>query len=76
MPSYYENHSALNEFFKIVALVQDSKGVISIAAVEAKQYPIFSFGFHPEKPIFEFKTKSEHKYESIQFGRNLVNQFV
>ncbi|CAD8054452.1 unnamed protein product [Paramecium sonneborni] len=76
LPSYYESHSVLNNFFKIVALVQDQKGVVSIAAAEAKQYPIFSFGFHPEKPIFEFKTPSKHKFESIQFGRNLINQFT
>lgn len=59
-----------------MALVTDSKGVVSIAATEGKQYPIFTYGFHPEKPIFEFKVPSQHKYESIQFGRNCINQFT
>ncbi|CAD8138716.1 unnamed protein product [Paramecium pentaurelia] len=76
LPQYYETHSELNDFFKIVALVQDSNQVVSIAAAEAKQYPIFSLGFHPEKPIFEFKSPSIHKFESILFGRNIINQFT
>lgn len=63
----------MNSFFKITALVSDSKGVVSIAAAEGKKYPIFTFGFHPEKPIFEFKVPGQHKFESIQFGRNLIN---
>ncbi|CAK72798.1 unnamed protein product (macronuclear) [Paramecium tetraurelia] len=76
LPSYYDTHSQLNDFFKIVALVKDSQEVVSIAAAEAREYPIFSLAFHPEKAAFEFKSQSKHNQESIQFGRNLINQFT
>jgi anthranilate/para-aminobenzoate synthase component II len=36
-----------------------------IAAVEGRKYPIFSIGFHPEKPIFEFKVPGQHLPDSI-----------
>ncbi|CAK60474.1 unnamed protein product (macronuclear) [Paramecium tetraurelia] len=75
-PSYYQTHSELDNFFKSVALFSDAKGTVYIAASEGRKYPIFSIAFHPEKPIFEFKTLSQHQFESVQFGRNLINQFT
>lgn len=36
-----------------------------IAAAEGKNYPIFSVGFHPEKPIFEYKVAGQHHPQSI-----------
>ncbi|CAD8136143.1 unnamed protein product [Paramecium octaurelia] len=76
LPSYYDTHSQLNDFFKIFAFVKDYQQFISIAAAEARHYPIFSLAFHPENAAFEFKSQSKHNYESIQFGRNLINQFT
>jgi len=66
--SLLEEDEKLNEFFIITAKGTDDNGKEFIAAMEAKEYPVYTVQYHPERVLSESKNKSvfSHPEEAIE----------
>jgi len=66
--SLHEDHEVVNEFFKVTAKGVDDNGKEFIAAMEAKDYPIYTVQYHPERVLSEWKNRShfDHPDEAAQ----------
>jgi len=47
-----------------------------IAAVEAREYPVYATQFHPEKNPFEWRVKADHSKQGVEIAQFLANFFV
>eukprot|EP00112_Aurelia_sp_Birch-Aquarium-sp1_P013130 Seg2778.1 transcript_id=Seg2778.1/GoldUCD/mRNA.D3Y31 product="Gamma-glutamyl hydrolase" protein_id=Seg2778.1/GoldUCD/D3Y31 len=68
----------LKKFYKLLATSKDKKGVEFVAAIEAKDYPIYGLQWHPEKPSFEWNPalNMDKSFDSIIFGQAMGNFFI
>jgi gamma-glutamyl hydrolase len=59
---------AINDFFTITARGVDDNGKAFIAGLEAKDYPIYTVQYHPERVLSESmnKTQFKHPEEAVQ----------
>jgi len=66
--SLLEDNNAINDFFAITAKGADDNGKEFIAAMEAKNYPIYTVQYHPERILSEWKNKEhfDHPDEAAQ----------
>jgi len=66
--SLTENNEIINDFFMVTAKGVDDNGKEFIAAMEAKNYPIYTVQYHPERVLSEWKNKAhfDHPDESAQ----------
>jgi len=66
--SLHDEHDVINSFFRVTAKAVDDNGKEFIAAMEAKDYPIYTVQYHPERVLSEWKNKShfDHPDESAQ----------
>jgi len=62
------DNALINEFFTVTAKGVDDNGKEFIAAMEARDYPIYSVQYHPERVLSEWKNKEhfDHPDESAQ----------
>lgn len=62
------NNPLINEFFKVTARGVDDNGKEFIAAMEARDYPIYTVQYHPERVLSEWKNKAhfDHPDEAAQ----------
>ena len=77
--SKYENEDYLREFFHITSYSWDIHNKTKfIASFEGKNDPVFTWQFHPEKAVFEWKTTDDinHSKEIIKFSTYLTNFMV
>jgi len=76
--SLLEENEALDNFFIITAKGSDDNGKEFIAAMEAKEYPIFTVQYHPERVLSEWKNKTvfNHPEEAIEAILHQANFFV
>jgi len=67
MSLLHENR-VLHDFFEITAKGADDNGKEFIAAMEAKNYPIYTVQYHPERVLSEWnnKTHFHHPYEAVE----------
>ncbi|KAI8471106.1 MAG: hypothetical protein J3K34DRAFT_244588 [Monoraphidium minutum] len=77
MPSYEEN-PRFKEFFKVLSLSLDRKGLPYISTMEARKYPITATQWHPEKNQFEWPKLLHipHSPEAVVMGQEVANFFV
>jgi gamma-glutamyl hydrolase len=73
--------SGLSNFYRPLAYSADSNDNKFITIFEAFKYPFYGVQFHPEKPPFEFVTKSKqhhipHSREAIAVSRYFADFFV
>lgn len=68
----------LREFYRIVATDVDVDGLEYVSVMEAKNYPIYSMQFHPEKIQFEWNPQESipHTSTAIQLSQYISNFFV
>eukprot|EP00112_Aurelia_sp_Birch-Aquarium-sp1_P007176 Seg1782.10 transcript_id=Seg1782.10/GoldUCD/mRNA.D3Y31 product="Gamma-glutamyl hydrolase" protein_id=Seg1782.10/GoldUCD/D3Y31 len=73
----YDSNPKIKEFFNLLALSVDLKGIAFGAAFEAKDYPIFGLQWHPEKPLFEWKKELniDHSFPSLAASQYIANIF-
>jgi gamma-glutamyl hydrolase len=66
--SLLADNEILNEFFTITAKGADDNGKEFIAGLEAKEYPIYTVQYHPERVLSEWnnKTHFDHPEEAAQ----------
>jgi len=76
--SLLEENEKLNNFFMITAKGADDNGKEFIAAMEAKEYPIFTVQYHPERVLSEWKNKTvfSHPEEAIDAILHQANFFI
>jgi gamma-glutamyl hydrolase len=76
--SLLEENKALDAFFTITAKGADDKGKEFVAAMEAKEYPIFTVQYHPERVLSEWKNKTvfSHPEEAVEAILHQGNFFV
>jgi len=60
--SLLQEHKHLDDFFFITAVGVDDNGKEFIAGLEAKEYPIFTTQYHPERVLSEWKNKTQFKH--------------
>jgi gamma-glutamyl hydrolase len=66
-PADFEASSLLSKHFKVLATSLDLQGSEFIAAIEAKNYPVFAVQFHPEKTLFEWGAFAiDHSSEAVE----------
>jgi len=73
--------AGLENFYRPLAYSLDKNNNKFITIFEAIEYPFYGVQFHPEKPSFEFVTKSKqthipHSRESIAVSRYFADFFV
>jgi len=61
-------NSVLHDFFEITAKGRDDNGKEFIAGLEAKNYPIYTVQYHPERVLSEWnnKTQFHHPPEAVE----------
>jgi len=79
----FENHrsgvsldtyqSTLSGFFSLLATSLDRNNDTYVSAMEARDYPIFGFQFHPEKNTYEWKDSEviPHDFDDLEITRGL-----
>ncbi|OQS05043.1 gamma-glutamyl hydrolase [Thraustotheca clavata] len=75
---------SLSSFYKATATSLDRNGVEYIAAIEAKEYPIYGIQFHPEKNPYELGELANgnvygtinHSYEAIMAAQAFSHFFI
>jgi len=60
--SVLEEQKILEDFFFITAKGTDDNGKEFIAALEAKNYPIYTVQYHPERILAEWKNKTHYAH--------------
>jgi len=66
--SLLKDNKHLDDFFTITAVGVDDNGKEFIAGLEAKNYPIYTVQYHPERVLSEWKNKTHftHPEEAVQ----------
>jgi gamma-glutamyl hydrolase len=66
--SLLKDHKHIDDFFTITAVGVDDNGKEFIAGLEAKDYPIYTVQYHPERVLSEWKNKTHftHPEEAVQ----------
>lgn len=74
----YEKDKKLNNFFHITSYSHDKNGTKFINTFEGKKLPVYSWQFHPEKPVFEWKLVDDinHSPEMVEFSQEIANFIV
>lgn len=75
----YQNSTALQNFFSILATDEDRHGETFLALVSGKKYPVFGSQPHPEKNVFEWHVEAAeipHTLHAVQFSQYFANFFV
>ena len=73
-----ENHAALRDTFRVVAVNTDETGLEYAALVEHRTLPIYAAQFHPEKNNFEWSVYRDvpHGARAVELSQYLANFFV
>jgi len=66
--SLLKQHKHIDDFFTITSVGLDDNGKEFIAGLEAKNYPIYTTQYHPERVLSEWnnKTQFKHPEEAVQ----------
>ncbi|XP_074657334.1 gamma-glutamyl hydrolase-like [Tubulanus polymorphus] len=74
----YHSNTAMRQFFKVVSVNTDDEGTEYISTMEARNYPIYSVQWHPEKFSFHWNMKANtpHTSRAIEFGQTLGRFFI
>jgi len=72
-PDVLKTHPKLKDFFNIIAEATDSKDKVFVAAIEAKNYPIYGVQYHPENTLQQYrKSKGDIDRNNDDF-QSIVN---
>ncbi|CAL1386330.1 unnamed protein product [Linum trigynum] len=67
----------LSSFFKILTTSTDENNEVYVSTVQANNYPVTAFQWHPEKNAFEWGSSMiPHSEDAIQVTQNVANFFV
>lgn len=80
----FERRQVLRDFWDVLAVNSDSRGLEFVSIVKSKKLPMFGSIFHPEKNAFEFQQPSPelaetlpvHSASAVDVARRLAASFV
>jgi len=77
-PQAYSLYPSLHQFFTILSTSEDLQGKTYISSVEGIDFPISGTQFHPEKPVFEWKSGQEisHDPQAILLAQMIANALI
>jgi len=78
-PEVMSNHPRLKDFFNIISLANDTNEEVFVAAIEAKNYPIYGVQYHPENTLQAYrKSKGEidRNNDDYQSILNIAKFFI
>lgn len=71
------SQSPLKGNWRIMSLNHDKENVEYVSSIEHIKYPFYGVQFHPEKPLYEFVSKSvPHTIAAIRVGQYFADFFV
>ncbi|KAF6173351.1 hypothetical protein GIB67_027046 [Kingdonia uniflora] len=76
-PERFEKDASLSKFFRILTTSTDEDNKVYISTVQAKDYPVTCFQWHPEKNAFEWGSSMiPHSEDAIQVTQHAANFFI
>ncbi|KAJ9183014.1 hypothetical protein P3X46_006934 [Hevea brasiliensis] len=76
-PERLQENQDLSSFFKILTTSADADDKVYVSTVEAHNYPVTAFQWHPEKNAFEWGLSMiPHSEDAIQVTQHVANFFV
>ncbi|KAF3791195.1 Gamma-glutamyl hydrolase 1, partial [Nymphaea thermarum] len=76
-PERFQQCSALSSFFEILTTSKDKNDKVYVSTIQAYDYPITGFQWHPEKNAFEWGLSMiPHTEDAVQVTQNVANFFV
>ncbi|XP_065861914.1 gamma-glutamyl hydrolase 2-like [Euphorbia lathyris] len=76
-PKGLQENQDLSGFFKILTTSADSDNQVYVSTVQAYNYPVTAFQWHPEKNAFEWGLSMiPHSEDAIQVTQHVANFFV
>ncbi|XP_065185193.1 gamma-glutamyl hydrolase-like [Sycon ciliatum] len=77
-PESFESTVSLANVFDVLATSTDRDGKEFVSLIEARDYPIFSSIFHPEKSMFEWNSKYDinHSLHAVKAAQYFADFFV
>ncbi|GAB2259157.1 hypothetical protein Droror1_Dr00027297 [Drosera rotundifolia] len=76
-PERFEGNEQLSSFFNVLTTSTDEEDKPYISTVQAQNYPITAFQWHPEKNAFEWGLSMiPHSEDAIQVTQHVANYFI
>ncbi|KAM7271394.1 hypothetical protein ACFE04_030608 [Oxalis oulophora] len=67
----------LTDFFHVLQISNDRKGLTYVSTIQASRFPIFVFQWHPEKTTFKWGNPAiPHSEDAIRVSQFLENFFI
>lgn len=79
LADYLFNRPELYNFYRMITYEYDDARRIVVTSIEAFDYPIYAFQYHPERNLFEFSIPDDvcpKTPEARQLSENLIFHFV
>ncbi|KAK6946598.1 Peptidase C26, partial [Dillenia turbinata] len=76
-PERLQQNSNLSSFFKILTTSMDEDDKVYVSTVQAYDYPVTAFQWHPEKNAFEWGlSRIPHSEDAVQVTQHVANFFI
>eukprot|EP00258_Populus_trichocarpa_P033445 XP_024449464.1 gamma-glutamyl hydrolase 2 isoform X2 [Populus trichocarpa] len=76
-PQRFQGNEHLSSFFEILTNSADEDNQVYVSTVQARNYPVTAFQWHPEKNAFEWGLSMiPHSEDAIQVTQHVANFFV
>lgn len=76
-PHRFQGNELLSSFFEILTNSADADNQVYVSTVQARNYPVTAFQWHPEKNAFEWGLSMiPHSEDAIQVTQHVANFFV
>ncbi|PIA33893.1 hypothetical protein AQUCO_03900032v1 [Aquilegia coerulea] len=76
-PKRFQETSTLSNFFRVLTTSTDDEDQDYISTVQAQNYPITAFQWHPEKNAFEWGISTiPHSEDAIHVTQHVANYFI
>ncbi|KAJ6298220.1 hypothetical protein OIU76_019374 [Salix suchowensis] len=76
-PQRFQENELLSSFFEILTNSADEDNQVYVSTVQARNYPVAAFQWHPEKNAFEWGLSMiPHSEDAIQVTQHVANFFV
>uniref|UniRef100_A0A7N0SY46 folate gamma-glutamyl hydrolase n=1 Tax=Kalanchoe fedtschenkoi TaxID=63787 RepID=A0A7N0SY46_KALFE len=76
-PERLQSNKRLSSFFKLLTTCTDADDKTYVSTVQANEFPVTAFQWHPEKNAFEWGLPMiPHSEEAVQVTQHVANYFV
>lgn len=76
-PKKFEETPSLTSFFEVLTTSTDEDDAVYVSTVQARNYPVTAFQWHPEKNAFEWGLKKiPHTEDAVRVTQHVANYFI